>query len=156
MPLDIIAIIIVLAVFFGAVLYLGKSAGISIIFSLPISIFLYSNFPYMEKLLALGKSPAQGEWLKVLIFLLFLIISYIVVRRAVSVVFSWSPIGKITEATLISIIITGLLATFLPSLINVDIITQYLPILDKLLSLPNVLFWWFAGSMLALFFILNR
>jgi len=156
MPFDVILIIVILGILFGALLYFGKSAGISLIFSLPIAGFVYNIFPYTDNLLAYGKTPAESEWLKVALLVILIILSYLIIRRAVSVVFSWSSLGRATEATVLSLIITGLLVTYLASFINPDIVTEYFPVLKQLLTIPNILFWWFVGSMLALFFILNK
>ena len=155
MPFDIIGIIVILGVFFGAVLYFGKSAGISIIFSLPISAFLYNNFPFKDKFISLAGTGSSVEWLKIVLLTLFLILSYMIVRRAVYVLFSWNDVGKITEATIISVIITGLIAVLVASYISPDVVTEYFPVLEKLISIPYVLFWWLLGSMLSLFLILN-
>lgn len=156
MPFDVIGIIVILGILFGAVLYFGKSAGISLIFSLPISIFLFENFPYTNKFLAFGTSTAQTEWLKITLLVIFSVLTFAIVRRGVSVVFSWTRIGKATEATILSVSITGLIAILLANFIDISIVTKYLPILEKLLSIPNILFWWFVGSMIALYFMLNK
>jgi hypothetical protein len=155
-PFDLIAIIVVLIFFLAGIIFFGKSAGISVIFALPISTFLYSTFPYKEQLITLGNSPIESESFKIGVFILFLILSYVVIRRAVSVVFPWGSISKIAEALIISLIITGLLSSLLANYIDVQIVSTYLPILNKLLALPNIIFWWFSGSLLTLLFILNK
>ena len=155
MPLDLIGTGIVFVVIMTAVIYFGKSVAVSSIFSIPIGAFLYYNFPYKDKLVGMVNSGSQSIWLNAAILLFFVVFSYIVVRRAVSVVFPWNSPVKFFQTIILSIIITGLLAMVLTNFINTDLVTIYFPILKKLLILPNITFWWLIGSILILFFILN-
>lgn len=156
MPFDVIGLGIILVAIFSIVLYAGKSTGISMIFALPVTGFLYYFFPYEEKLTTLLKTPLQLEVMRGVILALFFIFCYIIIRRSVSVVFSWNSFGKIIEAGIISVIFTGLLALLVSRVVDPTLITNSLPLLGKLFTVPNIIFFWPIGSFIALYFVLDR
>ncbi|MEK7567971.1 MAG: hypothetical protein AAB513_03580 [Patescibacteria group bacterium] len=156
MTLDVIGIAVFLVIVLLSLMYFGKSVGISVIFSIPISAFLYDRIPFTDNFFSFAKSSTSAEIAKVLLFVIILLVVYIVVRKAVSVVFPWNPLPKVFEGALITAVLSGLLITTLATYINKDFIISNLPSIAKLLEIPNILFWWTLGGLLSLLFILNQ
>ncbi len=156
MSVDIIVLVVLLFLILGGILHFGKSVGVAIIFSIPITAFLYDRLPFLEKITTFAKGSVGIEVVKVLVFIILLLVVYIVVRKAVSVVFPWNPLPKVFEGSVITIIVFGLLVTTLSTYIDPSFITSHLPFVSKILNIPNILFWWMVGSMFSLIFILNQ
>ena len=156
MSVDVIGLIVLLFLLLVGILHFGKSVGISLLFSIPITAFLYDRLPYFDKILTFTKQTNGTEILKTVVFVIILLVVYIVVRKAVSVVFPWNPVPKIFEGVVITIMTFGLLVTTLATYIDPSFITSYLPFVSKILDIPNILFWWTVGTMFSLLFILNQ
>ncbi len=156
MPFDIIGIIVLLAVALSALLYFGKSAGLSVIFSIPIAVFLYNLFPYTDYLLNFTKDWWGNAAMESILFVIFTLLVFWVVRQAVSVVFPWNPIPKLAEGLLITVVVSGLIIIAVATIIDETVVTSYLPFVAKILAVPDIFFWWTLGGLLSLLFILNR
>lgn len=156
MPFDVIGIIILIAFLISAFLYFGKSAGISIIFSIPIATFLFDRFPYTDILINFTNNWWGIPVMKGILFAIIILLVFWVVRQGVSVVFPWNPVPKMFEDLLITIIVSGLLILSVATIIDQSLVQTYLPSITKILAVPNILFWWTLGGLISLLFILNR
>lgn len=155
MPIDILVLVIVVVVSFFAIMYFGKSSGVSAVLSFYPSLLVYNNFPYFEKILSFARNPLETTLLKMAFFILLFLLSYITLRRAVSVVFSWTPIIKLFESIVLSIILSGLLfSVYIFIAGNSHFVAT--PLLLLIFGTAEALFWWLSGSMVVLLFTLKR
>lgn len=155
MPFDLIGFIVVLVLVIGVVMYSGKSAGISIIFSFFPTYLLHTTLPWRDLVIGYGRSPIEKVLIDTILFVLIFLITYIIVRKGISVVFPWTPIQKAFEIAVIAVMISGLIFSFTVKIAGV---TSYIitPIMISVFNSTNSLFFWLAGCILALTLVLKR
>ncbi len=154
-PVDIISVAIFLIAIFSLALYLGKGATVSAIISLYTSLLLFKQFPYSESLFSRFASN-EVYFLKGGLFLIFFLASHIIIRNAVSAMYSWTPFIKIVEAGILSVLITGLSVIALSEVTGSDKILELAPSITPIFTFDQAQFWWFAGGLIALFFTVKR
>lgn len=155
-PLDIIVVAIVLLIIFGLMLFSGKSAGVSSIIALYFGLFLYKLLPYSSYIDKVAKTASQLVFLRFGIFLILSALAYFPIRKVVSVVYSWTPLVKIVEALTISILVSGLLIIAFSTVTKSTVLTNFIPSLNKLLSIPNAEFWWIIVTLVSFFVLIRR
>ena len=156
MPIDILVSIVVLVVSFFAIIYFGKSVGVSAILSLYPSLLIYENFVFLDKVLGFARSPFEAVLVKSAIFTLILLVVYIMMRRAVSVVFSWTPAVKLIEGVILAIVLTGLIFSSYTYVSGTTYLIKNIPLNYLFNTASFTLFWWLSGAIIVLLFILRK
>jgi len=98
--LAVIAVAAILLFIFA--LRYGKESILSLIFSLYVGLLVFLHFPYMEQFLFFKESATQLLLSKALIFLVFVVISYVILNRVVYSDYSPGVPGRWFEAGLLS------------------------------------------------------
>lgn len=152
-PLDIIAVIVILALLFGFFMYVRKTLALSFLLSVYLAAFLYSVFPYKNSLAFLVQTPLFAEFLPIGVFLLLFLFCLFCIRPALSAVYSANPLLKSLESALLAFLSAGSLFLILSNVVLWQRISTLAPSLSGIFSIPGILFWWGVGSISALLFI---
>lgn len=155
MPFDLIGFLVIVLLIIGVIIYSGKSAGVSIVYSFYPTYLLHTLLPWKELLVSYGRSPIEKTLIDTLLFILIFLLTYIIIRKGISVVFPWTPIQKALEIAIISVMVSGLISIFA---IKITGLTSYLttPIMVTIFNSTSSLFFWLAGCILALTLVLKR
>lgn len=148
---DIFILVILFLFFFCYALYFGKNTIIATILAFYPAQYFYQNFPFMNSLLVL-KGDSLLLLNKVLIFILFLVPLTILIGRYV---FQDSGYGSAhylrCAGYTISMIILILLFSY--SVVSLDSIHNFSPMISNLFTGADRIFWWHLAP-LALLFVL--
>lgn len=145
-----------MAVVGSVILYYGKSAAISSLLALFISHGLFVLFPFKESIKNFTTGGTQLLLSEGALLLLFFILTFIIVRKSVSVVFPWNSTVRLLETALFSVLIVSGVFILFGTVVDTSTVTAHLPIIKKVLAIPNALFWWMSGSLTLSFLTLNR
>jgi hypothetical protein len=146
---DVIFLVTLFVVFFVYALYFGKNSIISVILAFYPAQFFYANFPFMNSLLVL-----KGDWPlllnKVLIFLIFWVLLYILINRYV---FHDSGYGgeHYVRMACYAIAMVIVVLIFSYSVVNLDAIHNFSPAIDALFAGADHIFLWNLAPLVVLF-----
>jgi hypothetical protein len=155
MTIEFIVLGIIFITVITSVMYFGKSTGVAAILSFHVGYLIYANFPYLEKISSFGRTPIETSALETSTFVIILLVTYMIIRKGVSVVFPWTPFIKAFEIAVLSIILTGLLVMFGLSISGTLSLVKT-PILISIFTSTEAFFWWLTGSIVALVLVLRR
>lgn len=140
--LDFIIIAITFAVLFVLSIHFGKGAIITLIFSFYVGLLVYLHFPYIERFLFFTETETQLFLSNAIVFLTFVIISYVTLSRVVYADFSEKTAGRLLEAGLLSASAALLLLAFSYQILPVTTLYNFGAPVDLLFEPSNFFFLW--------------
>lgn len=149
--LDLLILGIFALLVFGYTFYFGRQKGAALIISFYPAVLLYSSFPYLKNFLFWRGNASQVAWSRLIVFALFIALVNVALARFIRSGYSSST--SMFSAVAISGIATALLLVTLYAIVPFAAVHDFSPLIDKLFAFESALFWWFAGSLAALFLV---
>ena len=140
--LDFIIIAVTFAVLFLLSMRSGKGTTITLIFSFYVGLLTYLHFPYIERFLFFTETETQLFLSNAIVFLAFVIISYVTLSRVVYADFSEKTPTRLLEAGLLSAAATLLLLSFSYQILPVTTLYNFGAPVDSLFEPSNLFFLW--------------
>ena len=154
--LDFIVIAITLFILFVFSMHFGKGAIITLIFSLYIGLLTYLHFPYIEQFLFFNETETQLFFSNAIIFIAFVIISYIILGRVVYSDFSEKTHEQLLEAGLLSAAATLLLLAFSYQVLPITTLYNFGEPVDALFESSTFFFLWLIIPLAAVLLTTRR
>ncbi|MCF7835839.1 MAG: hypothetical protein K9M15_01840 [Candidatus Marinimicrobia bacterium] len=150
---DIIVLFFFLATGFFYGVLAGKKKLLSVLFSLYISLLLFENLPYLEKLTR-DKSALESFWIQLSAFLIVITILAILFNKTV---FRGNLKSKRWwQIFILSILEVGLFVSSIFRLLPAQEMFTFSPITEMLFSSEKSFFWWIILPLITFFFILRK
>lgn len=130
----------------------GKDKIISIIISLYITLLIYLNFPYTDLVILEGKELISN----IGIFLVFLFLIYMIVKRMILADFPGDLMHKWFEVIVLGAVATTLMLAFVYHVLPVFAVHDFSPDVDRFFATSELFFWWLVAPFIAMFFVVRR
>lgn len=140
--LDLVVIATTLLILFAFSIRFGKGAIITLIFSFYVGLLTYLHFPYTERFLFFTETETQLFFSNAVIFIAFVIISYIILGRVVYSDFLKKRHERLIEAGLLSAAATLLLLAFSYQILPVTTLYNFGEPVDALFESSTFFFLW--------------
>jgi len=149
--LDGFLIVCVVVLLTGIALYFGRQRVAAFALSLYPALLLFLYFPFVERFIFFRKSSSRVVISKLLIFAVFLVFAYVVVRRKILRDYDGYESRSITASVIMSIAVVILLLTISYHIIPLEKLYDFSPKFDSLLTFYSAAFW---GLLLPLILII--
>jgi len=140
--LDLVVIAITLLILFVFSMHFGKRAIVALIFSFYIGLLTYLHFPYTERFLFFTETETQLFFSNAIVFITFVIVSYILLERVVYSDFPEKTYRRLIEAGLLSAAATLLLLAFSYQILPVTTLYNFGEPVDALFESSAFFFLW--------------
>jgi hypothetical protein len=147
---DTIIVLAIIALLFFIAFQFGKGFITSIIVSVYISAFLYTNAFFVQKLVFVGNEANKLFWNHLGIFLLFFIPVFYLLKNTISG--DYSRRGKFFGAGLLAVATGGLVLAIFYHIIPLTPIYNFSAGIDKLFATDTMFTVWLIIPLLVLFF----
>lgn len=147
---DTIIVLAIIALLFFIAFQFGKGYITSIIVSIYISAFLYTNAFFVQKLVFVGNEASKLFWNHLGIFLLFFIPTFYLLRNIISG--DYGRRGKFLGAGLLAIATAALVLAIFYHVIPLTPVYNFSSGIDKLFATDTMFTLWLIIPLLVLFF----
>jgi hypothetical protein len=147
---DTIVVLAIVALLFFIAFQFGKGYLTSVIVSLYISAFLYTNAFFVQKLVFVSNDASKLFWNHLGIFLLFFVPVFYLLRNIISG--DYGRRGKFISAGLLAIATGGLVLAIFYQVIPLTPIYNFSAGIDKLFATDTMFTVWLIIPLLVLFF----
>src|SRR3989344_3603059 len=146
------------AVLLALAWWVGVARMSAILLSLCLAVPLYLNFTYVNKLLSLSLAgTAQGTFFSyLLIFAVFALFCYLVLRRYASAGSTYGQLAGAVEYIMLALTGVGLLLAIGYRILPLVLLYDFNPGIDRFFAEPNFFFWWLLAPLLAIFVSTRR
>ena len=147
---DIMFLVVLFVLVCAYSFYAGKSRIISFILAFYPAQLLYTQFPFIDKLLIL-KGDGLVVLNKAIIFLIFFIPLNILISRYVFAESGYGGSAHVLRIAGFSLAGVVVFLLFSYSIVSLDLLYNFSPTVDALFSTPDKVFWWHLAPLLVLF-----
>lgn len=151
----IVVITLVAALFFFGLRY-GKGSIIALVLSLYVALLSYIHFPFKEQFLLFGVDEFRVFISNIVLFGLFTIIIYSVIRRVFYAEFPTRSRRRFTQAFLLSLGGTALLIAFSYHVLPITTVYDFGASIDALFAPSSFFFWWLIAPLVVFLFVIRR
>ncbi|MBA3789075.1 hypothetical protein H0X32_01615 [Patescibacteria group bacterium] len=117
--------------------------------SLYLGYAVYSIFPYSENVLSIGGTPLMRTILSIVIYAVFVIVSYFIVKRVVT----RSGRSRLPAMILQVVLLIGFLLALGYHSFAITRIYAFPPIVNTIFDPTTFFFWWFIAPLIVLFLL---
>ena len=146
---DVLLLISLTIIIFGAVFYFGKARAVTFVISFHLASILYLTFPFLDRLFFLDE-PRMLALNKIGIFLVFFIILYFITSKFISTALVYDAGTGIVKKLLITAGILVCVLIFVYQMADITDLYDFSPHIDQLFDSEAKLFYWKAATLLLL------
>jgi len=155
LTLDALVVAGMFALLLGYALRYGKGSIIALIFSLYTALLLYLHVPFVEQFLFFKETETQLFLSKAGIFIVFVVIVQVILRRVIYGDFPSSTSGRLLEAGLLSASAAALLLAISYQVLPAATLYDFSASVDSLFE-PSAFFFLWLIAPLAAVLLTNR
>ena len=138
---ELILLILLFIVCFIITYLLGRGKTVAFILSFYPAIFLYSQFPFSEKLIFFNDTDSQIFLNKLGIFLIFFLITFLILCNITGRTMVYTSNRGITKTILLSLFVLSMILVTVNRVIPSDKISELLPMTGGIFASQNYFFW---------------
>ena|SRR3989344_945550 len=151
-----IVVIVTTAILFVFAIYYGKDRMIAFLISLYIGLLVFLNFPYTEKVLLIRDSEIGILFSNGLIYLVFVILSFLLLERLVWAEYPPSTSRRFIEAFVFSISGAAFLLSFAYHILPIASAYTFVTPIELLFAPSQFFFWWLLLPLVSIFIFTRR
>ncbi len=156
LPIDITVVLVLFLALFGIGFLLKKGHFIGFIASLYFAILLYLRVPNLDRLLISTGTPLFSFLSHLLVFFLFVVVGFVLMRQIVAVNPSYRSLFRFLEIALLAATTAGLLIALSYHVIPLASLYDFAPMIDRFFVESNYFFWWLLAPLFAIIITTRR
>ncbi|HEY4502401.1 MAG TPA: hypothetical protein VJH21_01030 [Candidatus Paceibacterota bacterium] len=152
---SIVVIVTTVFLFIFAIQF-GKDRIIAFILALYIGLLTFLNFPYTEKFLLFKESESGTLISHGIIYLVFVLLSYVITERLVWAEYPPRSSGRFVEAFILAISGAVFLLSFAYNILPIASSYSFVTPIELLFAPSQFFFWWLILPLVSIFILTRR